>query len=135
MAKVIYTGLRVMQCCGVREVIQLSYQQTDDYKVPFKDLVRKLQADGAGISCGALVFTQAVTGNTYGKEFADNIVKHKLGKVIEAPAFRNPNSRNMVTTWVWVIDRDALTAFVTKSDKPAAPRPPKVRREIPTWSK
>ena len=133
MAGVIYTDLRPMACCGVKEITQLTYQQDPTYRVPFVDLLRKLRSEGLGNNCGAVVFTQARPDcYNYGNKFADAIVKHKLGTVVEAPAFTNPNSRNIVNAWIWVINKPALTAFL---DGPKKPEPPKKARVIPEWSK
>lgn len=104
--------INTMQCCGVREISGLSGCHGD---AGFKaGVITFLTASGGVPATGALIFTQAGKKETvkYGDQFAEWIIKNKLGTVNESGGgYINPNSQNPIYIYTWVMDRAAMQEF------------------------
>jgi hypothetical protein len=121
-------GVNYMSCCGLAEITSLS--QSKSFSEKIQDLInnetfaRRNLSNGIGRFCkGAFVFTSNQrTSSHYASQFANAIVKHKLGTVTRVPSFNNPNTGNKITTYVWVINQRALKAFCKKHNITPNPR-------------
>jgi hypothetical protein len=86
-----------LECCAVSELAWIS-------TLTPTDVIDSILGEFSDCDFpGAFIFTQAGRG-TYGDRLADHIRKHKLGKVVVVPTFRNPNTGNSIKLFVWIID-------------------------------
>lgn len=60
--------------------------------------------------CAMFVFSDAEI-NGGGLNVAKYIRDHNLGDLVKSPVRRNPNSRNLIRTWIWCPDVAALTTW------------------------
>lgn len=54
----------------------------------------------------------------WGEALAEYIVESKLGTVIRTADARNPNTSNVITTFVWTMDPDAVRAWLSQQTPP-----------------
>lgn len=102
-----------MFCCGWREIGDLTYYQ-GDFNAALKSLRDKGVITYRGLHCGALLFTGAGQRSSYANKFAKDITTNKLGEVTKLPVFKNPNTGRQIKTYMWALDKDALTAYCIK---------------------
>lgn len=107
---------RGMMCCGLVELAGLSGYRTPE--AAFTDLIENndmaYDIDDSTLGGGAAIFTSAGARATYGARFAKYIEDNKLGTVTELPRFKNPNTRNAIRTFFWVIDYKAVRKLYKK---------------------
>lgn len=100
-----------MDCCGMREIDGLaSYKTPEEAMTAF--ILRGIEDSDAdpfndedGGYCH-VVFSQGV--GEYGNKFAAFIRSKHLGTVKGSRPALNPNTGNIVTAWIWTLDRDRL---------------------------
>lgn len=101
--------LQKTHCCGIRELdgvqgctaLQAAIDAANDW---FAGEVRN----------GAYIFFSTTSGHKIGHNLAVFIEEHGLGKVIQTKPNRNPNSGNLLTMWVWTVDKKNFKAFWNK---------------------
>lgn len=99
-------------CCGLGEIISLG-----DRKSALTKLTELVQIDTiihrtGRLRKGSLIFTaNRKDEKNYGTVFANFIEEHELGDVIRLPRFRNPNTGNPISTFIWIINGPALFKF------------------------
>lgn len=125
------SSARLTSCCGLGEIANLSYPYDQTFEQQLKGALRNKKVivrrsyydyhNGASRSYtyslfkGALFFTSNTNErDNYAEQFAEGLRKNKLGKVTKLPAFKNPNTTNPITVYMWVIDKDRLIAFIKK---------------------
>lgn len=108
-------------CCGVDEIHDL-------VKNPVGNILAgvyhsdNFMCDREGFlfdePCGMYMFSDIdafPAGNkcpeNYGKPTASFIRRHKLGTITKSKNFRNPNTGNTLTVWLWIVDWAALEKF------------------------
>src|SRR5882672_8752359 len=104
-------NVRVLQCCGVTEINNLS--GFPKAEVALKEFIR----NPGNFDKAFVLFSS--TG-PYGRAFKDLIQSKGFGSVVEVGPKRTPNTGNQLTLWVWSPDQAAIRA--SKSKKVAAPR-------------
>ena len=113
-------------CCGVKELNRLSdyntprsalegfgtaiynvdrYKETGYREHKGEPLVQRDNFRYAVFTCA---WSRSSMPKTYGQGFADYIIKHNLGEVIETGVHINPNSNNNLKVWLWTVDHDAV---------------------------
>ena len=109
-----------MRCCGIREIHALSYYATANEALKafgaltYQNMVRvppgklMLKPDKG---FRYIIFTQAQKTSSYGQRFADLIIRHKLGTLLDTGFHINPNSLNNLKVWIWEVDHEACTKF------------------------
>jgi hypothetical protein len=100
-----------LYCCGWAETSGITRYATGDLNEFLRELVYKGFIYSRGVQRGALLFTQAGTKSAYGKRLAKDIVDAGLGKVQVLDTFTNPNTRHVITPFMWIIDKDALLSY------------------------
>lgn len=99
------------ECCGLHEIYNIQRVSAD---------VILLDNEFDDDSCAFYLFTD--TGGSKrssGGKLAKFITENKLGIVTASPTKRNPNSQNMLTVWVWAVNRRAFNAWRRKNRKNA----------------
>jgi hypothetical protein len=106
-----------MECCGLREISGLSqYIGSNAAMNAFIEETFYSEGDRPDdFHFGGVIFTEAGAKVTYGKRFKAFIETNNLGTVTTLPAFRNPNTGNIVRTFFWIIDRVALDRYARKN--------------------
>jgi hypothetical protein len=108
-----------MISCGVGQIYGL-------WRFDARALVRETLDWGAAM----YVFSDAQDeGN--GAVLATFIRKNKLGKLVESCWEENPNSGNMIKTWIWTPDVDELRGYLAPKPRVVLAKkkaPVKVRR-------
>lgn len=113
-------NIRAMGCCGWKEITNL-YTFSDRYDINFIETLRRLKRSidrgGAFVFTAADYYGEFTQSNytNYAKLFADNIKINRLGKVIKLPMFQNPNTKNYIQSYVWIINRERLNNYLYKS--------------------
>ena len=122
--------LRMMGCCGIKELTGLSY--CVDAKTAMQDFavltcLRKAEAyqkDGSlkwihapVVNFRYVVFSQAHKESAYGLKFAAFIRDQGLGTLEETGFSINPNSGNQLKAWIWTVDHDALKSWAEANPK------------------
>lgn len=120
-------------CCAVAEIADLGTE--DDAEEAMRTVARAVFERGERDwepMCAHLIFTEVVNHEgvrqTYGKDFAAFIAKHKLGTVTVGPAKINPNHRNpahWVKVYTWAINaknflkwaKDAVPDFFERDER------------------
>lgn len=87
------------ECCGIRQLEGIQGNSAE------LNCAQAAEGWFGGDLDGAFIFFSAVRGYDEGKELTGYIRKNKLGKVFKTDALRNPNSGNMLTMWVWQVDK------------------------------
>ena len=106
-----------LECCGMREIASLSSfsspemalkafgKTTYGTKRDPRESVNPWGEPNARFRF--VVFSQAKAPGggvfTYGDKFAEYILKHNLGTLVEAPQGKNPNTGNAIKAWIWTI--------------------------------
>ena len=84
----------------------------DPYIPQFDPSISKL------ISCAHVMYNQAIrqgiSRNPYGEEFTAYILENRLGEVTRIKPTINPNSNNVLTTFIWTVDHNAVLAWWEK---------------------
>lgn len=93
-----------MRCCGIKEMTNVQ-----------NSTVRQMVTLVKSTQSPFIVFS-TVRG-TNGKDLASYIKLNGLGTATKNKPALNPNSGNMLTVWVWRVDRKALKAFKFKNQK------------------
>lgn len=88
--------IRMLQCCGIKELTGIQMASN------MRELIRASKTHAA-----AFIVFSTVSGSN-GGTFTTYIRKHKLGTVTKMRANKNPNSQNMLSMWVWRVDRAKL---------------------------
>lgn len=118
--------LRTTECCGFREICELSRTGTgEDAVKEFCRLNMRARYIGGSFTIkqvlqlhfSHVLFTEvqpkgAIVG--YGKRLADYIEEHNLGTIVASTIATNPNSRNRLRGYIWTINKRALTAWHKK---------------------
>lgn len=109
-------------CCAVTEISGLNYMNRDDPTAAADALWNYCQQRAPSAPayprCRYALFTEATYGaecdpQGYGHRFAKFIRDTGLGTLTDSiPEGKNPNSGNLVKVWVWIINWDALTAWI-----------------------
>lgn len=125
------------QCCGMREITNLSHAPSAAQAM--QDFVTRLHLEGRyainwpqGWTFSLVVFTGVVgrqqadhasdRRDNYGQAFATMIEANRLGSVTATPPMVNPNTGNTIQAWIWGIDREAFAAWI-KANWTASPSP------------
>ena len=135
-------------CCGWDEMRELS-----SYNGNFDEALHRVKdslfPDGfyndSKPCAGAILFTANVRGRkNYATQFAADIRKRKLGRVVSIPRFSNPNTDHRITSFAWVINKQNLLRYMRRNivmwdphyddyvDRKKAPQRPRVTPAIPT---
>ena len=101
-----YIQIHALQCCGVKEIAGIS---NDPIEGIMRDIVENRYM--ASVRCAYYLYTDAAPSAPKGKELTEFIKSHDLGLVTIAPPARNPNSGNVVTTFMWKINERNLFAW------------------------
>lgn len=116
--------MRHMSCCGLTEISGISdinYGGTLAgcfYRLATRYVQNPTR--GSYFQKGGIIFTQAAVKKEtkgYGYKFADYIVENKLGTISILPEFKNPNTYNSITTFLWVPNNAGIRAHVKKLSK------------------
>jgi len=60
-----------------------------------------------------------------GSRVAFFITQNKLGTLVESPTVPNPNSGNVIQTWIWTVSKREIAEFLSKNEKiDTLPAPP-----------
>lgn len=94
-----YVNINGLHCCGVKEIQGISGDPVDG-------IIRDVAGHRyySGQRCAYYLFTDNRLEPTKGKELANFIEKNKLGTITIAPRARNPNSGNIITTFMWKVN-------------------------------
>lgn len=113
--------LHELECCGIRELADVQDANSlDDILSQIKSRLARYTGGkpAYAFECGALVFTEAGRGSTYGRKLAKEIKSNKLGTITTAPVYTNPNSERTIRAFIWAFNKKALSAYLEKLDKP-----------------
>ena len=124
-----------LNCCGIQEFANVGHHLTPRValKTALNGVVvnRKNTYRGTGspneidgkvdnaktgqrhiLATASLLFTCHLSAKpNYGTKMSDYIKEHKLGDVVELPPFKNTNTGNPITTYLWVINNTALNEW------------------------
>lgn len=89
-----------MQCKEAREAI---VDAAEDWFTEDKD--------------GAFIFFSATSDSRMGLKIEAYINKYNLGVVHKSRATRNPNSDNMLTMWMWAVNKRNFKEFWHKTNR------------------
>jgi hypothetical protein len=95
--------------CGVAQLVGV-----EDYESPIQ-LHHVLKDGGKGIS---FLFSDTKKGG--GKLLARHIRKYKLGRIATSTWRKNPNSGNIIKTWIWEWNGKQLPKSIRTKYKPCA---------------
>lgn len=96
------------ECCGIRELDGVEEQSAERSALDAAYYWFEHDKDGAHI------FFSVTNRKLHGKNLAAYIIKNKLGTVIKTSPTKNPNSGNMLTMWVWTVNKATFRAFWDK---------------------
>lgn len=104
--------LRSTQCCGLREIEQLSGRTPKkSMKLVCNDLINGFD----GRTSGAFILFTGIKRSKYGEKFQEFIEQNELGEVIVTKEKKNPNSGNNLKVWVWAIEPKKLKKWYLKN--------------------
>lgn len=111
---------RPTSCCGLFEIATM-YDGPQDPKYLLSCIYNDMDFRGRSNtgrlqSCAFFVFTDIVQ-RAYGTSLQKLIEEEGLGKVIKSSPQKNPNSGNMVTTWVWEVNHNKFVDLYPKYKK------------------
>lgn len=108
-------GVRTLNCCGWRELTEVrNYKRGEaTIRTLLQDLVNGgvLDLGYERLRTGALLFSQAGSRSAYGRRLAELIAKHDVGKVTPLETFVNPNTKNVIQTYMWIPDAQKVIAL------------------------
>lgn len=118
--------LRETDCCGIRELSD----------VMGCDNAREAVVDAAEWwfekdKDGAYIFYSVTSDSRIGHAIESYIAKYKLGVVQRTHSTRNPNSENMLTMWMWTINKTNFKAYWHNTKRYA--KKYKNRDTSPSW--
>lgn len=98
--------LRETDCCGIRELTEVMGSETArDAVIDAAEGWFEKDMDGA------YIFYSVTSDSKIGHAIESYIGKYKLGMVHKTHSTRNPNSENMLTMWVWTINKTNFKAY------------------------
>lgn len=103
-------SLESTECCGIRELNNIMECSTAREAVV--DAAEEWYENGKD---GAYIFFSTTNESRIGHAIAIYIEKYKLGVVHKTHPTRNPNSENMLTMWVWTVNKANFQAFWHKT--------------------
>ncbi len=111
-------GITRLNCCGVRELYGITGYQKRYLNTVIRRLVTENVIGTERLYCGALVFTQAagISKVSYGERLAKNIADNNLGTVTKLEPFKNPNTGNNITTFLWVLDYKGILKYMKENN-------------------
>jgi len=103
----LYTG----QCCGIKELDGV------ETSAGAKETVLGAAEDwfNDDDNQGAFIYFSTTQGDK-GQNLAKYIKAESLGVVRKTSAKKNPNTGNMLTMWVWEVDKTALRVWWAKNN-------------------
>lgn len=140
MRNCIVTDIRVMGCCGIKEIVAIKNRRNDI----LGDYAREVLLDVCSHryertnNCAFYVFTD-IEAMDYGPKVREYIHSNMLGDVSWTGTKINPNSKHLLQVWVWAVDERRLKAFwkrewLDKQESSPAGQPPKVVDVNNPWS-
>lgn len=66
---------------------------------------------------GAFIFFSTTNDNKKGADVAAYVEKYKLGVIVKMRPTRNPNSENMLTMWVWTVNKKNFLSYWHQSTR------------------
>jgi hypothetical protein len=105
---------RSMFCCGWTELTGLNLW--DGTRTHFNELFKQFAGFRIPTGmCGSVLFTTNTREEANLAVKLAALIKHlKLGKVVKIPRFTNPNTNNLITSYVWILDKPAVVAYTAK---------------------
>jgi len=117
-------NVQILNCCGIQEVTPIA---SSVHSYGPEKVVQDIAASyRKGFMNGTFILFSGIEGSTYGKYgpiLKQFIEDTKLGTVVVSDTKKNPNSNNMLTIYIWQVDRPRLAEWLEKVD-PAKPDPP-----------
>ncbi len=111
-------------CCGMKELHNLCTTRWDpklhqNVTISMEELVTTVYdyyRTYAGFCF--VIFSDIIKYDLkQGIRLAEYIREQGLGDVLETAPTRNPNSRNLIHAWLWVIDMKAMKKWYTKESR------------------
>ena len=103
--------LKETQCCGIRELDGVMEQSAEE------SVTDAAQAWFEDDMDGAFIFFSVTNNSSRGRDMVEFIEKHDLGTVAKMRPTINPNSDNMLTMYVWTVNKSHFKSFWHKTDR------------------
>jgi hypothetical protein len=104
--------LKETECCGIRELDGI--MSDNDARKSVVDAAEQWHEEDVD---GAFVFFSSFGSSTAGQNIAAYIEKYKLGTVMKTRPTLNPNSGNVLTMWVWTVNKRNFRRFWRKTKR------------------
>lgn len=107
--------INALFCCGMAELHGVQHYTSKQ----FHNILAAVKVS----SKGAFLFSSAVECDPGDKALKSNgatrlakaLIAKELGEVTAIPPFRNPNTGNMIVSFMWGVNRNALNAYCVKN--------------------
>lgn len=100
------------ECCGIREMNGVMDSNNAEEAV-----TDAAQNWFEGNKEGAFIFFSVIDKAEIGDEIAEHIVKNQLGSVVKMRPTLNPNSENILTMFVWTVNKSNFKSFWHKTER------------------
>lgn len=100
------------RCCGIRELNGI-----EDCSTAREAVVDAAEGWFEEDKDGSYIFFSTTNEHRIGHATAAYIEKYNLGVVHKTRPTRNPNSENMLTMWVWTVNKKNFEAYWHKTNR------------------
>lgn len=96
-------------CCGIKEIDGIMGYKPETI---FKDIAHTWFDNDYGY---AYIFFSTTSPSKSGHNLATYITKHKLGTITKMRPVKNGNTENMLTMWVWTVNKKNFKAYCIRN--------------------